>query len=300
MGDRRITSEHEAHYREHGFAIVEDFLTPQELDGALADFEATVPGWVDYLADPTGPRPKSWDKPYPGQRGIPHFPYKGTTLNDLSLHPELRRFATHNAGGAEIYCEQSHLTYKGKGSLGDSEQHMHLDYVNHTLAYPPAGPEYWQTAYIYYFSDVEEGLGPTAICSHEHYPERILWPAVYSPEARPELYDNERLVTVKAGSLLCYSMRAFHRGTAFKREGGRLGMFVTYAPMAAKWLGIVGWAQEGPRREFTAWIERASVEERTTLGFPAPGDAYWTPETIDGVAARFANMDMAPYVEAMR
>ena len=295
MTETRITSEHEAHYREHGFAIVEGFLTDAELAGALDDFEATVPGWVDYVANPSRPRPESWDKPYPGQRGIPHFPYAGDTLNALSLHAELRRFAAVNAGGQAIYCEQSHLTYKGQGSRGDREQHMHCDYVNHTLAYPPAGPEYWQTAYIYYFSDVEEGLAPTAICSHTHTPERILWPPAYSPEARPELYEHEQLVTVKAGSLLCYSMRVYHRGTAFQRPGGRLGMFVTYAPMAAKWLGIVGWAQEGVRREFTEWIERATVAERSSLGFPAPGDPYWTDETIAGVGARFANMDMSPY-----
>ena len=91
------------------------------------------------------------------------------------------------------------------------------------------------------------------------------------------------------------SMRTFHRGTKFERDGGRLGMFVTYAPMACQWMGIVGWSQEAPRPEFRNWMERCSVAERTSFGFPPPGDPYWSEETLDGVGARYSNMDMAPY-----
>ena len=194
-----------------------------------------------------------------------------------------------------MFCEQSHLSYKGMGHRGDADQSMHLDYVNHTLAYPPNDPKYWQTAYLYYFSDVEAGLAPTAVCSWKHYVERILWPAHYTREGRPALYDHEVKVVVPAGSLLIYSMRTLHRGTAFERDGGRLGMFVTYAPIACKWMGIVGWSQEAPRAEFRHWLERASVEERNSVGFPEPGDPYWTDETLDGVSARFPKMDMTPY-----
>jgi ectoine hydroxylase-related dioxygenase (phytanoyl-CoA dioxygenase family) len=290
----RITADHEAHYREHGYAIVENFCTAEELKGALDDFDEIVPGWVDYVRDPSGPKPEYWNKRYPDQRGIPHFPYKGNTLNDLTFHEELREFATRMAGGEEVYCEQSHLSYKGS-EQGDFDQAMHLDYVNHTLAYPPDIPRYWQTAFLYYFSDVGEDCGPTAVCSKQHYPERILWPPGFKREDRPELYDNEVKVTVPAGSLLMYSMRTYHRGTAFTGHKGRLGMFVTYAPKACKWMGIVGWSVSAPKPEFREFMERTSVEARTALGFPAPGDPYWCEETLDGVSARFPNMDMNPY-----
>lgn len=296
----RITPEHEAHYREHGYAVVEGFCTSAELSGALADFDAVLPGWVDFVGNPRAPKPATWDRPYPGQRGMPHFPYPGDTLNDLTFHDELRRFAALNTGGRPVFCEQSHLSYKGKGSRGDQDQAMHLDYTNHTLAYPPNLPTYWQTAYLYYFTDVEHGLGPTAVCSRQHYPERILWPSVYTRDERPALYDHEVTVTAPAGSLLIYSMRTFHRGTALNREGGRLGMFVSYAPAGCPWMGIVGWSQEAPRREFGRWMERASVAARTTLGFPPPGDPYWTAETLDGVSARYPGMDMSPYRNAVR
>ena len=49
-----ITAEHEAYYREHGYAIVERFLTDELLEAALANFDEVVPGWVDYANDPAG------------------------------------------------------------------------------------------------------------------------------------------------------------------------------------------------------------------------------------------------------
>ncbi len=62
----RITTEHAQHYRTHGYTIVENFCTTKELEGALADFDEVVPGWVDYVCNPSGPKPKTWDRPYPG------------------------------------------------------------------------------------------------------------------------------------------------------------------------------------------------------------------------------------------
>ena len=296
----RITDAHEAHYREHGYAIVENFCTPNELEGALGNFDEVVPGWVDFAKDPSRPKPEYYNKPYPDQRGIPHFPYQGKALNDLTFHPELHRFAVLMGEGEEMYCEQSHLTYKAMNTKDDFEQAMHLDYGNHTLAYPPDVPKYWQTAYLYYFTDVTLESGPTAVCSKQHYSERILVPNHHTRESRPEIYDNEVKVTCPAGSLLVYSMRTFHRGTAFTGANrGRLGMFVTYAPKACRWMGIVGWPISAGKPAFKEWIERASVEERNLLGFPEPGHEYWTDETLDGVGARFSGMDMTPYRDVM-
>ena len=295
----RITKEHENHYREHGYAVVENFCKPDELAAALKNFDEVVPGWAKFAKDPSGPHPEYFDTRFPDQRGIPHFPYKGDTLNYLTFHPELSRFATLMGEGEEMYCEQSHLTYKASGQgpqQGNVDQPMHLDYGNHTLAYPPDVPKFWQTAYLYYFTDVTLDCGPTAVCSKKHYPERILFPRIYSPEARPEIYDNEVKVVCPAGSLLMYSMRTFHRGTAIKgKNHARLGMFVTYAPKACRWMGIVGWPVSAGKKEFHDWIVGASVEERSLLGFPEPGHEFWTEETLDGVNARFAGIDMSPY-----
>jgi hypothetical protein len=295
MKTPRITSDHFDHYREHGYAIVEGFLTTGELAKAREELRVEMPEWVEYCDDPTLPRPEGGQYNFVPGRGASRFPFKGKTLNGISLHPELRQFARDMAGGNEVFCEQANLNVKCKGHPRDADQAMHCDYGNHTLAYPPDLPEYWQTAYIIYYTDVDLDHAPTAVGSSRHYPESLRWPAHYAREERPDLYDNEVKVTVPAGSLLAYSMRTFHRGTPFLKDVGRIVQFITYAPAAWKWLGIVGWSVEAIRPEFRNWIESATPEERTTMGFPPPRHSYWTDETRKGVSARYPRMDMTPY-----
>ena len=48
-------------------------------------------------------------------------------------------------------------------------------------------------------------------------------------------------------------------------------------------------------------IAGSSVEQRAVLGFPAPGNNYWTTEKIDAVEARYGSFgfDANPYRDAM-
>ena len=296
---RRISEAHVEHYREHGYAVVENFLDAQELAGALDEWRRILPGWVEFCEDPTRPKPDNWQRPgRPRHVGAYRFPFPGEHLNAITLHSDLIEFAARMAGGSEMYCEQSHLSFKCKGHFADQDQAMHCDYGNHTLAYPPDDPAYWQTAYLLYYTEVTADHAPTAVCSRRHYPEKILWPAHYTREQRPALFDNETPIVVPAGSLFIYSMRTFHRGTPFRADVGRLAHFVTYAPAAWKWLGIVGWSEQAIKPEFRAWVEAATPAERELLGFPPAGHPYWTEETLAGVGARYPGMDMAAYRRA--
>ncbi|MEM7364066.1 MAG: phytanoyl-CoA dioxygenase family protein [Pseudomonadota bacterium] len=293
---QRITSKHAEHYHEHGYAIVENFLTASELAGAREEIRETLPGWVEFCDDPSAPKPTNSQFNFTPGRGAIRFPYTGSRLNHISMHPDLVGFAREQAGGNEVFCEQANLNVKCQGHPRDQDQAMHCDFGNHTLAYPPNLPEYWQTAYIVYFTEVTEKHAPTAVCSWQHYPENLRWPSAYKREDRPALYDNEVKVIVPAGGLLMYSMRTFHRGTPFLADVGRIVEFITYAPAAWKWLGITGWSVEAIRPEFREWIEAATPQERELLGFPPPGHAYWTDETREGVSARYPEMDMTPYL----
>ena len=295
---QRIDQAHFDHYRQHGYAVVENFLTAEELSGALEEWRQILPGWVEYCQDPSAPKPDNWQRPgRPLNVQAYRFPFPGSYLNAITLHPDLIELASRAAGGSEMFCEQSHLSFKCKGHFADQDQGMHCDYGNHTLAYPPDDPAYWQTAYLLYYTQVTAEHAPTAVCSRRHYPEKILWPAHYSRDARPQLYANEVKVVVPAGSLLVYSMRTFHRGTPFLADGGRLAHFITYAPAAWKWLGIVGWSAQAIKPEFRAWVEAATPAERELFGFPPPGHPYWTEETLAGVGARYPKMDLTAYRE---
>lgn len=289
-----IANEHITHYREHGFAVVENFLAPALLAAAREEIEALLPGWLDYADNPQAPKPDHWNEPGRSRRTL-RFPFVGRALNDITLHPDLQDFAKLMTGGEDIVCEQSDLTYKCRGHYADSEQVMHLDYMNHTLVYPPDLPKYWQTAFLLYYSDVSIDQAPTAVTSWQAYRDELLWPAAHTRDERPALYDKEVKVTVPAGSLLAYSMRTFHRGTAFQADGARVGHFISYAPKNPRWMGIVGWPEQGVHAGFASWMVQASPAERALVGFPDPGDPYWTGETRAGVAARFPGIDLSVY-----
>ena len=46
-------------------------------------------------------------------------------------------------------------------------------------------------------------------------------------------------------------------------------------------------------------VAKMSPRQRQLLGFPATGDPYWTPATVQAVAARYAGLDPSPYLETI-
>ena len=111
---KRFQQSHIDHYRDHGVVIVENFLTPEELEGARADLTDTLPGWIEYCDDPSLPKPEGWESGRIPGRGPMQFPYTGLFLNDITLHPELQAFAAEMMEHNDLYCEQSHLSVKCK------------------------------------------------------------------------------------------------------------------------------------------------------------------------------------------
>ena len=82
-------------------------------------------------------------------------------------------------------------------------------------------------------------------------------------------------------------------------DGGRVAHFISYAPKNCPWLGIVSWPIQGVKKSYHRWVETSSIEEREMLGFPPFGHEYWTEEMVEGVQARFPNLDMTPYIEQL-
>ena len=56
--------------------------------------------------------------------------------------------------------------------------------------------------------------------------------------------------------------------------------------------------RSGARRH--RFMRKATLRQLTLLGFPKPGDPYWTPETLAGVAARYPSLDMSPWRDAWK
>ncbi len=291
--DSRFDQSHIDHYHAHGFVLLENFLHEEELLQIYAGLDLMIPGW-QYAVDPTLDRPADWQTPQELPTN-PRFPFPNDALNAMTFHPELIRFAAEICGHDNFFCEQSDVTFKCRGHGRDSDQAMHMDFGNHTLVYPSSDLKYWQTTYLIYYTDVTAAHAPTAVVPWEHYRDEVHWPIVHTRDDRPDLYAEEELAIVPAGSVLAYSTRTYHRGTAFTADVGRVAHFVSYAPKNCPWLGIVSWPIQGVKKSYHRWVETSSLAEREMLGFPPVGHEYWTEEMVAGVQARFPGLDMDPY-----
>jgi ectoine hydroxylase-related dioxygenase (phytanoyl-CoA dioxygenase family) len=288
----RISDQHVKHWLDHGYAVVEGFLTSEELADAQKGLGARFPTITGYLAAPELYRTD--------RRGgcMREAPYLGDALNRIALHPEIISFVERALDTPEILLVQSLVWAKYPG-VDDFEQPLHTDYPNTTLMYPPSRGARDEVTFILYYQDVDEQLGPTHVVSTQHDGSRYLVPNIRPRHEYPELYARQRPVHVPAGSLLIYHMGTFHRASQIRsRDRARFSHHFVYRAAKAHAVGYRHWANYGLSAELRHLVESISPRQREVLGFAAPGDAYWTEETLRGIAGRYPNMDMTPYVEA--
>jgi hypothetical protein len=149
---------------------------------------------------------------------------------------------------------------------------------------------------ILYYTDVTEQLGPTHVVSQQHTRELPLWPTHRWRKTSPELYAHEQPIVAKAGSLLIFSMRTWHRAGAMTAEQGvRFSHHFIWRAAAHDFQGFHLYSHDGENEDLQDFISRATPRQREVLGYPSPGDAYWTAETLAAVALRYPEMDLKPY-----
>jgi ectoine hydroxylase-related dioxygenase (phytanoyl-CoA dioxygenase family) len=286
----RITADHVAHWERHGYVVIEDFLSPGELAAAQEAVHRHFPTWEQRAADLSA---------YEGLGPWREFPFRGPELNHITTHPSLIDFVSSTLGTEDVFVTQSLLWGKYAGG-GDWEQSHHMDYGNNTLVVPRDDGQFRQVPMILYYSDVTPDLGPTCVVSQEVSGSEPVWPATFERADHPALYEHEVPVTVPAGSLMIYSMRTVHRGTAMRATtGSRFSHHIVWRRGGFEWMGWRAFPREAKDEDFVAFLEEATPRQRAVLGFPAPGHQYWTESTLRGVAARYPGMDLSEYVSQM-
>jgi hypothetical protein len=152
---------------------------------------------------------------------------------------------------------------------------------------------------ILYYSDVSPEMGPTYVVSQEKTGDLPLWPTHRPRKKNPELYKHEKPVLAQAGDLLIFSMRTWHRASDMTADGGaggaRFSHHFVWRSAAHPFQGYHQWSSRGENPEMQRFIEGTTPRKREVLGFPPPGDKYWTDETRAAVALRYPKMDMGPY-----
>jgi ectoine hydroxylase-related dioxygenase (phytanoyl-CoA dioxygenase family) len=287
----RITDQHRDHLLRHGYAIVPNFLTADELAAAREGFLRYFPTFEELHATP-----QRYGAIFEDPEHLQvEFPFAADVLNDVSTHPEIVGFVERLLGTRDVALSQAAIWAKYAGT-GDFDQGLHLDYQGNTLVVPRDDGAYRQVNMILYYSDVGADLGPTYVVSQERTHDLPLWPTHRTRKKSPDLYKHERPVLAQAGDLLIFSMRTWHRASDIAADAGaRFSHHFVWRAAEHGFQGYHQWSQMGEKPEMQSLIERATPRQREVLGFPKPGDPYWTDETRAAVQLRYPKMDMTPY-----
>lgn len=317
-------------WREQGFVLVDNLL-PDELFAELrADAESFFPAAGTEEA-------KQFRGFGSAQRFV--FPAESVPCNQVTLHPRLLAAVAQllKTTVMDIRLTQSDLWPKYGREQSDkaydnNDQRIHVDYPNHTLVHPPPWSRPEAVEIIIFLSDFETSGGPTAVVPRQGQDDPLYpWPITKTPGVARMKYVNNRDVAehylageypevaafreglyqreVKAkynfGSVLFYRHDTWHRGTPVSANALRLVQNMTFKLARSQWISVLhpgwSWGMYRPSATMEQLIASSSVEQRTVLGFPAPGDEYWCEQTIEAVAARYApfGIDMTPYEEAL-
>jgi ectoine hydroxylase-related dioxygenase (phytanoyl-CoA dioxygenase family) len=273
-------------WRTQGYAIVENWLAEAEVARARAALGRLCPGWLESGPEETR---KSFDM---------RFPYGAEELDAITLHPSLISFAERALNTDSVLLAHSVIWCKQAG--GDDwakrgfDQPIHTDYGNNTLVVPDP-TDIDQLATIAYYTDVTVDLGPTYVASFEDSEAWQEGGTHYTSDMAPDLLAHERPVTVPAGSILLYTMRTFHRGSAFRDPNGkRVSHHIAFQRADMAWSSRhTPTIESGPK--IAGMLTPLSPKQRSVVGFPPPSHPYWTPATVAAVSRRYPNMDMTPY-----
>ena len=290
----RITDPHRDQLLRHGYAIVPNFLTGDELAAARSEFLRYFP-----TAEELRATPQRYGAIFEDPEHLQvEFPFVSDVLNDVSTHPELIDFVERLLGTRDVLLSQAAIWAKYAGT-GDFDQGLHLDYQGNTLVVPRDDDAYRQVNMILYYGDVGADLGPTYVVSQEKTRDLPLWPTHRTRKKFPDLYKHERPVLARAGDLLIFSMRTWHRASDIAADfGARFSHHFVWRAAEHVFQGYHQWSQMGEKPEMQSFIQRATPRQREVLGFPKPGDLYWTDETLAAVQLRYPEMDMRPYTRS--
>jgi Phytanoyl-CoA dioxygenase (PhyH) len=289
-----------------GFAVLPGFLTVTDLSPAVAELDLMFPS-ADGFHDRSDPRSTR----FLGDEfaGIDSFPFASTEVSLLAVHERLIGLAETLLGDTDIriYSAEAWAKYTG---AADYDQALHRDYLNHTALVP--SPACRQLEMFVYLADVPDELGPPHFVPAVHTAGLPATPNWYpsadgadseggfvSARGRPDLYAAEVSAAGPAGTVVAFGPETFHRGTPLTApRAARYTLHLGYRPAAAEWGHRYAWAYRSHEPAWYRFVARATPGQLRLFGFPPPGHAFWTAETVTGMEQRYPGRDWPAWLTA--
>lgn len=284
------------HLHKHGFVVVPEVLSTEEVEQARAGLWLHYPRPDDFFSDPAQ-FPELNGDPHGGQRRL--FPFGQWDLSQIVFHDDIVDAVERFYGSSDIRVSNTELWAKYSGAANYEQPH-HRDFGNQNLVVPRADGYGAQIGAFILLSDVTEADGPTKVVSLS---ESADVPMIYrnmgdlvSVTKWGEKLDNEVSVTGTAGTVFFFRNDVLHRASDLTGPGAsRFTSQVSYEPRDVSWTGITAWPHYAMNSDWEETMARMTPRQRELFGFPRPGDAYWNTQTLADVAARYRGMDMTPY-----
>jgi hypothetical protein len=278
-------------FRTHGFVLVPDVLTADEVAILQKGVWGNFPTPDDYFADPQA-FAHITSTPF---SGLATFPWASPELNRLVAHPRLLSIVRQILGIDDIRLYKGELWAKYSGNV-DYDQHHHRDFGNHTLVVPSVQRRWMQVTTFLYLCDIDAHNGATAAVPKRHSADIPLGQRHTQPG---ELRDKEVLASGTAGTALVYSTEVFHRGTSMTgSNASRFTVLADYKAADNSWTNKQAFGHLGNQPEMIEFVTNVDADTRTLLDIPAPGHPYWTDQTIADMEVRYPGIDMAAYRSA--
>lgn len=288
-----------AHWEDDGWFLAPGFVGPDTLETACEELELSFPTSVEFAGDPDQAEHKRFGEHQ--WAGIATFPFPGTAVNNLVVYPRLIDLAERILLTTRIRIYQAALWAKF-GMAIDYSQRLHVDYRNHTLVVPSEVGPHRQLQVFIYLSDVNERNGPTFLVDRPLTRNIPLEPSELEPSRYGDIYRSEVPALGPAGSLLAWGPDVFHRGSAFKDPlAARYMLMVSFCSVSSTWMGYSSWPRRAHHNtDWPRFVSQAPPRALEMFGFPPPGHDYWTDKTLPGVARRYPDLDLTPWIGAMK
>jgi len=280
-------------WRRDGWCVFEGAIPPSDLAAAQDALGRLFPTAeeMDSGGDDERTTPwRTWDAAWP------EFPFRSTRLNKLVVHDVLIDLAVDLLGTEDVRLYLAIVSAKYAGQSSGYNQLLHTDYPNHSLVVPRGDAGYQHLETFIYLNDVSARNGATRLVSRTKTESIPVEQHTLNLHDYGRLYDEPGEATGPAGSIVAYSPDVYHRSVDVTEPGqARFMLHVAYRPARLDWIGYQAWPIKGFSPEWHKFVGQATERQLTVLGFPRPGDPYWTDATLAGVAARYPGLDMSPW-----
>ncbi|REG00551.1 phytanoyl-CoA dioxygenase PhyH [Asanoa ferruginea] len=294
-------------WQRDGFLILPGFVPADDLALATPELDLMFPSAHGFHSGTDPRRDRFIGDEF---AGIDTFPFASPRLNLLAVHDRVLALAAHLLGDDDILIYGAEAWAKYTGAC-DYDQDLHRDYLGHTLLVPSSTPGCRQVEMFVFLHDVPEELGPPHLVSRRHTAHLPAVPNWFlragqdggsrfaNDSGSPDLYAAEVSGAGPAGTVIAFEPGTFHRGTGLTAPGGaRYSMQLCFRPASVHWGQRVGWAERSFSDAWAEFVPRATPRQLRAFGFPPPGHAYWTPETLAGMAQRYPALDLRPWQPA--